>query len=408
MMKGKWVTSLLCLSFFLLVFSAPRHCAGAEAPKPVEVTVGVLADMTGPYAPMWPPFEESFKLVDKWLNASHFLPGVKIKWMILDHGHEAGKIISVYKQIRDAKAAIIISNSSIDGSALKKMVSDDRIPMVCQGSTQTLVDPPGWVFCLPPLYSDQAGAFMDWILSSAQKDKKPQLAILTWDTAAGRGAITPEVRKYAKMKGVDIVAEEFIPRAPLEATNELMRIKNAGAEYTFGVLHASPLSVVLKDAQRLGMIGKIKFATSYAINMYELIKYAGPLSEGFLSPQWFAAAPEKVPPAIYKTLGMDLPKDPLLIQGAGLIWTEMMVSFRAMKDILDKKGAKGITGPDMFEALKQIKNEECLGWSTPLSFGENDRVGADWMIVNEIYKGGVRIIGDRIKVPDVKRATAGK
>jgi hypothetical protein len=30
------------------------------------------------------------------------------------------------------------------------------------------------------------------------------------------------------------------------------------------------------------------------------------------------------------------------------------------------------------------------------------------MIVNEIYKGGVRIIGDRIKVPDVKRATAGK
>lgn len=404
-------TGFICLSIlFLVMIILPIQTASGkeESSKPVKVTIGVLADMTGPYAPMWPPFEEAFKLVDKWLEVSNFLPGIKIHWMILDHGHDAGKIISVYKQMRDAQAALIISNSSIDASTLKKMLADDRIPMISQGSTVTLIDPPGWVFCLPPLYTDQTAAFMDWILANWKKERKPKLAILTWDTAAGRGVISPDVRKYAKIKGVEIVGEEFIPRAPLETTNELIRIRDAGTDFTFGVLHASPWSVVLKDAQRLGVSGKIKFATSYAINLYELIKYAGPLADGFLSTQWYSSIPEKVPTKLYKTLGVDIPKDPLFAFSHGLIWTEMIVGLRALKITLDEKGPKAISGPETYKSLQRVKNEDCLGWSTPLSFGENKRVGADSVIVTEISKGGARYISDRIKIPDIKAAIAGK
>jgi hypothetical protein len=86
----------------------------------------------------------------------------------------------------------------------------------------------------------------------------------------------------------------------------------------------------------------------------------------------------------------------------------MIVGLRALKITLDEKGPKAISGPETYKSLQRVKNEDCLGWSTPLSFGENKRVGADSVIVTEISKGGARYISDRIKIPDIKAAIAGK
>jgi ABC-type branched-subunit amino acid transport system substrate-binding protein len=357
----------------------------AQAQK-VKIAVGHIPHMTGAYATGQVGINEGF-LDAVWLvNQTNMIPGVELVAVWADGGTEVPKAMDAYKKLAsgEPKPVAIVGESTAVGLALKKWHTRDAIPDVEGGSDDEFYNLPSWTFSTVCPYVNQMGAWVDYYLKEIWPKKglnrPPRFAFLTWDNAFGRASLTDNTRAYLKKKGVDLVGEEFIPNVPTDTTPQLLRLKNAGVDFTYGGMYHTAFNVVLKDAEKLGMIDSISFGLTGAVESDQIINGVGDLARNtyvtqvFKHPStWAKDAPDAL--RAFETNKREKAHASIWSNG----FQRGMIAANAVKAAVEKVGAKNVDGPAIYDALTRL-NKVDPQVSAKVSFNAKKRYGVD-----EIY-----------------------
>lgn len=384
------VTLLLSISIVLALI-------GTVQAANKTVTIGVIAQLTGPYGPPTRGIMEGALDVIEGVNKYDPIPGITLKGVYVDGASSPAKAMSACKKmVAQHKPVIVVDWTTPSALALKTYFMKKEIPCVTGGGANPLWELPSWSFSAVAPYVNQVGGWVDFYVKNIwpQKglDRKPNFAWVTWDNAAGRSSITDDAKAYIQSKGVNIVPGdgEFFPTAPTEVTAQILRLKKHEADFTYGMLIFPTAAAILKGLDKMGMIDRIDVCMATP-NPPILVQQVKDLTRNcYFSDYWTNPDewPEKCPhiAEMFKANGREqLPK---LMYGCGTGWA--LIATEAVR-MAAKSG--DVSGPACYKALTQIKDYKRWDVGTPITFGEKRRIGCDATYVSHPENNIIKNIG---------------
>jgi branched-chain amino acid transport system substrate-binding protein len=255
--------------------------AATEAPAPTEapaateapagppdltgetITIYHFGDLSGPLAAITTPLVRGAEDMAKAINADGGIYGATLDIQFADTGGKVDEAVAAYDRFKsqDPNILMMITYGSGEVEALAARMAEDKIPSLSAGlSSKGFYEDSGYVFGLGPIYPDQIGHVMRY-LSENWADVKPasagdeiNLAVISWPTAFGQGALTDESRAFLEELGVNIVAEETYDPAPTaDTTTAILTAQAAGANVIWTNTLAFGPAVLLNDLNSLGI-----------------------------------------------------------------------------------------------------------------------------------------------------------
>jgi ABC-type branched-subunit amino acid transport system substrate-binding protein len=378
--------------------------SGQARAKEVEIVIGNLIHLTGAYAASQAGIQEGVLDGVKYLNKVNYVPGAKLKAIWVDGGTDAAKSLTGLKKMlaHEPKPVIVHGESTGIGTALKKWYVKSKVPSLEAGTADVFGQEPSWTFSPNVPYVNLCGAWVDYYLKHIWKDKtrKPRFAFLAWDNAFGRAAITPKVKEYITSKGVEIVAEEFIPGVPVDTTAQLLRLKEKKVDFTYGGFYFNALAPVLKDAEKLGMIDDITFGvTSFPVDA--LPKMVGDLTRNVWDPHlWFSASfLEERSPIIFEAYKAgEYSKISKTVYGLG--FAMMQICAELIRIAAADVGLENVDGPAVYNARLKFKDVDGFGFFSPISWPGGRWFGQDTAILIT-YENEKPVFKGYIPTPDL-------
>jgi len=401
------MTGKTFLKFFIVIAVSVVLMAGLTGQvqaKEKEIVIGNILHMTGAYAATQAGIHEGCMDGVNYLNKRNYVPGAKLKAIWVDGGTDAAKSLTGLKKMlaNKPKPVIIHAESTGIALALKKWYVKSKVPSIEGGNDDKFGEQPSWTFSATIPYVNICGAWVDYYLKNLWKDKtrKPRFAWLTWDNPFGRASIKPKVKEYIESKGVEIVAEEFIPGVPVDTTAQLMRLKEKKVDFTFGAFYTNAFAVAVKDADKLGMIDDITFG-AIAFPVDALPKYVGDLARNTWSPDFWV--PESMiedrAPIIfnaYKEGGYT--KFNMAMYGTG--FAMVSIAAEAIRIAAADVGTENVDGPAVYDAIKKIKDFTAWGFVSPISFHGGRWFGRDTITLVG-YENKKTVFKGFISTPDL-------
>jgi len=379
------------------------------------VKVGVAMDQTGPLSiegrkglTAWKWYEEYINEEQGgWKDAN----GNTVKLEVLegDTGFKPAKTMSLYKKFKGEGAVAIANVGSVEVAAIRSRALKDRIPL--STNSGSLIYPlPSPCFGHWPDYTACSAAAIDYIKekwgksnSPWTKKRRPRMVFMGPEAyPSWQASITPEVMRYAKLQGVDVVGKPFIPIRPIDVKSQILSAKAAGADFIYTGIVVSQGGAVVRDVYDLGLKGdptkeegKIEVIGMFPMSALEMIKLVGRRPEAVRGMRiigshayiWENGPTLKLIRKYAKKHG----KEELLDHNYVHEWYNAMRTGEAIKRALKKVPAKDLKGKDVWEAFLTIKDFDTGGIvPSKLTFSEEKRVGLEKVRVD-------KIVGDKGK-----------
>ncbi|MBM4454497.1 MAG: ABC transporter substrate-binding protein [Chloroflexi bacterium] len=297
------VLAILLATALAIGCAAPKAQPAAKSAKPGKVVLYHFGDLSGPYAPITAAIVAGLNDFLEWYNTEGGgVDGVPVEQVFRDTGGKVDAAIAAYTAFREAKPYPIVEclYQSAESEALRDRFIEDKIVSFTAGASPTCIYPPGYQFAMSPAYTDQIGAFMDWLVNDWAKktNQKPKLAILTWDSTFGRAIMVPEVDDYAKKVGVDIVYKGTYGVREVDVATQMTAVKASGANWVYDNTAAHGPKVVHQAAEALGMLNKSTYDTTpgkihrascvWGVDESS-VNLSGELAEGMVGPRSWAS-----------------------------------------------------------------------------------------------------------------------
>ena len=405
--------------------TAPTQAAEpTKAPEPTKpslrtkanpgekITLFHFGDITGPYAGITTPLVGGFTDGVKWLNAKGGIRGAEV---VIEWADTAGKLenaISTYNRFREKKPLVIQLYGSAETEALRDRLAEDKIPVLTAGVSAKGTYPPGYVFAVVPIYSDQFGLFIDWLSANWSKLKPtkgqnldvPTVAIVTWDTSYGLGALTDETKAYAEKKGVKIVTQERFTMGAPDVTTQILAAKKAGANVIYTNTLAHGPAQILKDAVSLGVRDEFLIAgDNWAMDL-SMLALAKEASEGF-----YGVLPnlywDDVDNAGIKEIEAQFKannrKPAEHSVGYLLAFTFVDAMRNYIEKTIDRVGFEGLTGAAVQETMITSGDLKAMDGVMVWDFGKDKRAPSKARIV-QVQKGKFVPVTDWMTAPDLR------
>ncbi len=360
---------LLCCAAAALAMGS--GAAWAQAATGPEIKVGGLFDLTGITSEVGKPYAQGVRDAVQWVNANGGVNGKRVKLVDTDYGYKIPEAVAAYKRmVSDEKVILINGWGTGDTEALKDFINKDKIPYISASFSGHLTDPKKtpYNFFVAPSYSDQLRAWLTWVKSDwKDKSRNPKVAFFYGDNAYGRAPIEAG-RRFAKENGIDLVGEEIVPGNFQDATTQLLDMKQNGADYAYINITTTGVSLILRDAKKLGL------ATKFGSNPYgfseTLPAVAKEAAEGVTGVVPHVPFGENVPGMkklvdFHKANHPNDTHDLLYVRG----WCYVLVWSEALKRA-DKAGA--LNGPGVKAALETLKDYDMGGLTSNVSYEPAD------------------------------------
>src|SRR5438128_5978337 len=168
-------TLLSTASLALLLGST---AALAQAP----ISLGHLADYSGPTSDVGTPFGQGVADTYAWINKNGGVNNAKVNVDTVDYGYQVPRAVSQYKKWVGDKVAAIIGWGTADTEALTSFVAQDQIPYVSASYAAALTEPTGqsnkakpapYNFFYGPSYSDALRGMLTWAAQDWKAKGKP-------------------------------------------------------------------------------------------------------------------------------------------------------------------------------------------------------------------------------------------
>jgi len=400
------VLTAVLVAVLLLAACAPGPAA-TPTPKPEEakkVRVALSLTMTGPLASTGRLFStgvwDYLRYVNDVLGGIEYrapdgkLKRVKMDIIWEDTAYDMARAVATYKRQREFDPHIMHISAGSPVLTVLSFITKDHMPVVYYGPAQpnAMAERPLYTVAEFGTYTDEEAVFMDWVKANWKEARPPRVGFIQLDTAMARAELPGKVPDYAKSIGVEWVGTEWLPYAVTESTVELKRLAEKGADWIF-VCHVAGggAPVVLKDAVRLGLKDKIKFAIVHWGFDETFPKVAGEAAEGVYGMLTSALPSEDIP-------GVRLAREiaaryrpgfePTIVYLAGIPIGMVMVE--GVKRALEKVGYDNLTREAVMEGLLSIKDLD-VGGILP-----NITLDPEYPVMNPRYRLGV-VEGGKIK-----------
>ncbi|MBI4329933.1 MAG: ABC transporter substrate-binding protein [Chloroflexi bacterium] len=395
---------------FLPLVAACQPPSPGPGARATNIKVGIISDMTGPTASgavgeIW-----GFEDIAKWANETNYVPGVTFETIAYDNRFDVGRSLNGYELMKTRGVSVVHVQMTGANYALNPKYTTDKIVALIPPAPKAL-HPVGWAFSSDAAYADGAAAGFEWVLkdwAAARKSGKPKLAWLTWDADYGHAGLI--ANWYATEKGIDVLRSEFYPSpAPADVSAQLLRIKDAAADYVFSTGPQSAWQTVAKDAQRLGLKDRMKFlGIGNAIESDVFLGLTKEAGEGFYQVQFFSSMHEgdlagvKWLRDIQTKYRSEWANNMVATRGA----LAMRLVVEAIKAAVEKDrvSADKIDGQAIYTSLeKNIKNFDTGGLSGPLTISADNHSAARLAKIFQIKGGALTPVTDWIQAPHITR-----
>lgn len=330
------------------------------------IKIGGLIDLSGPTSAVGRPYAEGLKAAVDSINAHGGVAGRQIEFLLQDTAYNPQQGLAIYKRFANVDKVVAVQGfGTAVTEALVRSVAQDEIPNFSASYSAHLTDPAKapYNFVIAADYSTQARAALKYFKDNWKESRAPKLALLYPNVPYGLAPI-PAIKAYAKELGFELVGEENVDLKAIDATTQLLALKDKAPDYTWIGGTTPSTAVIMKDARKLGM------KTTFFVNIWgadeSLVQLAGDAAEGAVSLQAAAVYGQDVPgmKAILEQT-RNQPQMTHFIRG----FASMMVMAEGMRPAL----AKGpLSGKTLKEALETLRDYDPQGLTPKISFLPDD------------------------------------
>jgi len=393
-MKNRGLRSKkLGISLLAIALTAVLLVTACAPGPPVEeqkvVKIGYIAPLTGGPAAI---MQTGFRNLVDWMKyyeevgvpGMELPPGVTVELVWGDSGFEAPKAISIYERMHGDVVYFHLP-SPLEATVLKSRCERDGLAAMAMAVDEPLMYPPGPVFTIFSTESERFAAACDWIMENWQEDHPPIIGMMGTDTPSGRAAEVMGTA-YAESIGIEMLPFESIPYTPLDVSPQLLRLADAGANVIYMQAHWGTSPAVLRDAERLGLLGKIRFAGATEDGIGVPMLDMGPAVEGFFQTKNFPWYEEV--PIVYDIFRM---REGRLDTNGGVACTLQYgpVTVEAVRIAIEQVGYENLDGPAVKEAMYSIKDFDPHHIGRPVTYTREDNRGSPMVRIYEIQGGRV-------------------
>jgi ABC-type branched-subunit amino acid transport system substrate-binding protein len=237
-----------------------------------QIPIFHFGDLSGAYAFITQPLLAGLADAIAFFNAAGGVCGAEFVSELGTHYRDTGgsrdeaqAAYDFYSTLPE-KPHILVFYASDDAELLRGQVANDEIAaLISAGSVEGLYgesgDEPGWIFATNPLYGDQLGHFCEFVAANPERYPDPTIGYISWPTAFGEAAYTPETIGYCGSLGVEILptAEYFLPTAT-DITTNVQNLVDAGANILYTNTLASGPVAVARSIVDLGLEDEVQLA----------------------------------------------------------------------------------------------------------------------------------------------------
>lgn len=417
-MADRKIQLFLLLGLFICLTCFPSNQPAIAADTFIKV--GVAMDQTGPLSiegrkglTAWKWYEE---YVNKELGGWKDAGGGTAKLKILDGdtGFDPAKTVSIYKKFKGEGVVAVANVGSVEVAAIRSQALKDKIPL--STNSGALIYPlPSPCFGHWPDYTACSAAAIDYInakwegsSSSWTKDRRPKLAFVGPEAyPSWEACITPEVMRYAKVQGVEVVGKFFIPIRPIDVKNQILAAKAAGADFIYTGIVVSQGGAVVRDVYDLGLKGdptkkqgEIEVIGMFPMSALEMIKLAGGRPDAVKDMRIIGShayiMEEGASLDLIRKYAKKHGEEDLLDHNYVHEWYNAIRTGEAIRLALKKSRAKELKGQSVWEAFLQIRDFDTNGIVPgKVTYNEENRLGSDKVRVDKVVgddKGKLELV----------------
>ena len=391
-MEVKWLGLMLATALVgLLLFTACAPQASLGEEKVVEL--GLMAGFTGGASAASQYVMRGAEEYVWYYNDEEGIPGVTVKLVWADTGHFLAQGLSTYNKWMERGIPLWICVLVDETMTIRPLAERDETPFITLAISETAMYPPGWVYSIYPTDAERFAVWCDWIMANWEGDMPPRVVMMGPDVLYGRSA---EVQgtKYAENIGIEMLPMEFVPFVPLDATTQLIRINERGADFVYITSVWTTAVPILRDAERLDLMGEIQFG-GYENTQSTAILALGSAVEGYAVPRvsYFSLDEGNSSVKFMRDLQMkyrgrlDVAGDecnPLRVSS---------VACEALKRAVEEVGYENVDGVAVKRALDTIKDFDPYGVG-PVTYTQDDHRGSNQVMVAQVQDGQVVYVTD--------------
>ena len=383
------------------------------------ITFYHFGDLSGAFAAITSPLIHGFEDGVAALNEAGGIRGAMVDVKFSDTAGSVDEAVAAYDRFtgEDDNILIIFMYGSAETEALASRFVEDGITGLSAGLSAVGFYGPdsGNIFGVAPIYPDQFGLFLDWLTANwagvkpADAGDDIKLAYISWPTAYGQGALTPESRAYAESLGVEIVAEELIDVAPTaDATTAILNAQAAGANVIYNNSLAFGPASILNGLSALGVRDQFLFgANNWAMDLATYAFVQDPaLTVGMISPFPYLWWNDADHPGIQfaESVFAANEREPGEHNVGYLLSLAMTdIARTAVERAIDEVGFDALTGMDVHQAMIETGAFEALDGVLRLDYSGDNRSPHSVQI--RMIQGGpdaFNVIQDWTETPDLR------
>jgi branched-chain amino acid transport system substrate-binding protein len=247
------MNKILRLAIVSIVAAGLITLGSISAVSAKDIKVGAIINLTGP-ASSWGQYHAKGQQdYTRYVNeVKGGVGGNKIDLTVVDHGYKVPEAVKYVKRFcTDDKVDIINTWDAGSGIMSKPIFQKYRIPNINYSTYIGFLKPPIDYAYLPfGDYNMDSYAILEYIKNLHKGGGTPKVGLLTYNNPYGK-AIHAPCKEYASKYGVNIVGIEQFPPKTLDLKTELLRLKNAGAEYVVMQVLPSAVLLALQSADRV-------------------------------------------------------------------------------------------------------------------------------------------------------------
>jgi hypothetical protein len=146
--------------------STPIATQTSEPIEDMDITIGVISDMTGPASQAMAVVDAALADLVRYYNEENIIPGVHLQIKTYDGQYNPSRDISGYEWLLNKGADVIFTGLPTVPLTLKSIVDKDETMLFSCTAQQEFVDPPGWVFCVNITNPTSMYTLLDWIANN--------------------------------------------------------------------------------------------------------------------------------------------------------------------------------------------------------------------------------------------------
>lgn len=368
-----------------------------------EIVIGQMVDRTGPTANVGSSIGPGVQDYVKLINSKGGVEGHTIRLIEVDTGYQVPPAIEGYQRMKAEGVKLVGLFGTPVVQALTADVNKDEIPGTSPGfGSAAATDGKAYPFLFPAAasYWSQAAAGVEYARQQLGGDiKGKKIAYLFYDNPAGREGL-PVIQRLAEQEGFTL--QEFpVPAPGVEMNTQVRDIaRRFRADFIISHLFGRSPSVQIKELKLAGF--PLEKVVSFVWGASESdVEAAGgwDAAEGYSGMQ-FAGVGSDYPVheeirAMYKAEGQAAPEvmKQTVFYNRGLLIAALHVE--ALRNAIKANGGKAdVTGAQIREGMRAIKDFSLGGLVPPLNFTEDDHEGGGWVRVFQVKGGKFQPTGD--------------